>query len=59
LTLVATANANLHTPTAQHIEHGDLFGYQDRIVQRQYHHGRANTHPLGTGDNHASKREKP
>jgi hypothetical protein len=59
LALVATANANLHTATAQHIQHGDLFGHQDRIVQRQHHHSRTNAHLLGPGHNRASKREKP
>src|SRR5215475_4891396 len=58
LALVATANADLHTATAQHIQHGDLFGHQDRIVQRQHHHSRTNTHLLGTGDDRTGKREK-
>src|SRR5215470_16916536 len=30
LTLIATPDADLHPSAAQHIQHGDLFGYQDR-----------------------------
>ena len=59
LTLVATPHADLHPATAQHIQHGDLFGHQNRIVQREHHYGSANTHLLGTGDDRTGKREKP
>src|SRR5437667_11149362 len=33
LALVATPHADLYTSTAQYIQHGHLFGHQDRIVQ--------------------------
>jgi hypothetical protein len=58
LTLVATPKADLHTATTQYIQHGNLFGHQDRIVQRENHHGRANTHLLGPSGDHTRKREK-
>ena len=47
LALIAGSDAQVKAPAADDVQHGDLFGYQYRVVQGQDNHGRADSDILG------------
>jgi hypothetical protein len=45
--LVATADADVDAPPAQHVDERDLFGDPDRMMERERDYGSAETDALG------------
>ena len=43
----AAADAEFDPPARHQIDHGQLFGYLERVVQRQHHHSGADSNLLG------------